>query len=1446
MEIRYLQYAEATLVIQENCQLVRYRCQYNAGQQEIKGIYADQTITVNMGDAIQQHVDEPFPHISCAVSARKFQGAKADLRFPNETTLVIIDRAYDKPRPNNVFDKLAGIYGKYVLVLEVPYKCLLEYFIFTQQYQIFNEPFLSKQVIQQTITQNFVELHAQKLHLFFSSNISDRLKLQVFKQLSHLNEFYDYPFVKPFRIMNKVDPTNLKDVCMYITSRFKRNEPFDRPELIQHMKHLIQDANTWIVENTELRGMIGIICAYLAITPFDRLNGDFDNDRIVLYTYFIMSNDLELFEKLIEYRGYIILSILNDMPGFGLYFFNKQCFQSYDSIQQFIALPIRKSISNQKTMQYVDPTEEIQKMQLKFEFKFIEVVFNKVKEWSIAPNFRNIRSVVKLIDALLHSYRIQELYYFVILCTIQWINFIYNQLTEQQNMEIRDCQRCSGAILAIFQEYIAINDPAVVKLLSLFVYAVYQLCQQQIIKKQTFTIKDKTLPLNFEGNQAVFCYMDDQYEFRAVQNLHILAEPGQMQVFSSSNLISMKDSMQTKIANQAVSVASSPRRQRAKSLQQFVHEKSCPFCEESLARVLKKILLLNPKPDSYYFDSCLQKRNCLHCLGQAYFMRDEQEVYQIVNKQPVLSAPIEFSDEKMYKNYITYFINVDNSIEQLRNLYDFKMPINKIVDDIKQHRENVKRLLNVHGSIIYDLNDVSEIVDFLKKDVDTLDFSKVDELIKYKIDVDNLQQYDAFMNPKEYNKAATQKANYQSVENFKKFREQQQKVAMGDSSSNEKFKATQDQYTGIRVYVVESISIESAMVSMLRVWLKGSWNIKAQVQQQVKQQEIDAYTVFYKNEQIFGRPLGLPSQMSIFKNAQPNQRCECHFVDQLQMLLNMQQRCKKQFIYYIKTFDGNSLRKYQAQFSNQLLLQMLSQTLLKFPISYLSQIHATSFYENTICLLIQAVKLNEQNNITNKIVNQLQEAINDYSDEPFTSNWFKDSFKSQRNKGLHELSQQQLDQRVPAWPEQFELNMQQENYTANGLGYVPAFLRFLSKFRSLAFDFDEIQMVKSVFYQFQQFKTKSKVTVVQRYKTTRTSLQSLTVAALLGRQSEILRKMILNRDNTGMMTVKHLSNDTIQMLLNNGELGLMCDWLNETYDDVLKYLNTRKYQAADYQEYVKSLMVQNSTSVQKQNYLKHKLQEYYFNSMVQINVSVDMVFGALSESNSIMIAPVLMKIASIKRNLTGDSLFCQLQARAIIQLKVLLSMELKVRTKNIIESMKFNNRKLIPLVTKVEQVKQIQLQTDVKLLITENLNVEKMNLITTLGYEKMATNIDFTRGMLNYRGINLPVSIGAQMYDSKFNLSNCQVIIDADSLQNKKRRVNCIIADHQMYIYHGKQLDIFVGAISLVGATVCIAVYNKEKFIALTTKFPRLRNYAIYTDDDADELFISILSALMK
>lgn len=63
--------------------------------------------------------------------------------------------------------------------------------------------------------------------------------------------------------------------------------------------------------------MLGIMASFVRLAPFDRLSGGFDNDRIVLYTYLMIKADTTLFARLVEQENCILLSFLNDLPGFG-------------------------------------------------------------------------------------------------------------------------------------------------------------------------------------------------------------------------------------------------------------------------------------------------------------------------------------------------------------------------------------------------------------------------------------------------------------------------------------------------------------------------------------------------------------------------------------------------------------------------------------------------------------------------------------------------------------------------------------------------------------------------------------------------------------------------------------------------------------------------------------------------------------------------------------------------------------------------------------------------------------------------------------------------------------------------------------------------------------------------------------------------------------------------
>lgn len=70
------------------------------------------------------------------------------------------------------------------------------------------------------------------------------------------------------------------------------------------------------------------------------------------------------------------------------------------------------------------------------------------------------------------------------------------------------------------------------------------------------------------------------------------------------------------------------------------------------------------------------------------------------------------------------------------------------------------------------------------------------------------------------------------------------------------------------------------------------------------------------------------------------------------------------------------------------------------------------------------------------------------------------------------------------------------------------------------------------------------------------SLQALTIEALVN-DPQLLKKFILNTDERGFLTVRHLSIDSIQVLLNNGELGLLCNWMNAAFDEFVWYLNAK-------------------------------------------------------------------------------------------------------------------------------------------------------------------------------------------------------------------------------------------------------------------------------------------------
>lgn len=69
----------------------------------------------------------------------------------------------------------------------------------------------------------------------------------------------------------------------------------------------------------------------------------------------------------------------------------------------------------------------------------------------------------------------------------------------------------------------------------------------------------------------------------------------------------------------------------------------------------------------------------------------------------------------------------------------------------------------------------------------------------------------------------------------------------------------QDRFRCLRVYLVENLSVEAALVSILRAWFSPAGGVRAIVTRAVPPPSSDAETLFYTNERILGAPIGLPS-----------------------------------------------------------------------------------------------------------------------------------------------------------------------------------------------------------------------------------------------------------------------------------------------------------------------------------------------------------------------------------------------------------------------------------------------------------------------------------------------------------------------------------------------------------------------------------------------------------
>jgi len=89
--------------------------------------------------------------------------------------------------------------------------------------------------------------------------------------------------------------------------------------------------------------------------------------------------------------------------------------------------------------------------------------------------------------------------------------------------------------------------------------------------------------------------------------------------------------------------------------------------------------------NSYYFDNSIIQRPCIFCSGLTYAFKDESEIVKIIKKKPIEAILPEFSDEKPYRNYITHYFDIDNTIEKLHNTYNVRLDVKKMSEDIITH-----------------------------------------------------------------------------------------------------------------------------------------------------------------------------------------------------------------------------------------------------------------------------------------------------------------------------------------------------------------------------------------------------------------------------------------------------------------------------------------------------------------------------------------------------------------------------------------------------------------------------------------------------------------------------------------------------------------------------------------------------------------------------------------
>ena len=122
----------------------------------------------------------------------------------------------------------------------------------------------------------------------------------------------------------------------------------------------------------------------------------------------------------------------------------------------------------------------------------------------------------------------------------------------------------------------------------------------------------------------------------------------------------------------------------------------------------------------------------------------------------------------------------------------------------------------------------------------------------------------------------------------------------------------QDRLRCLRVYLVEKLSTEAALVSILRAWLSPERGVRQIVTRAAPPPPGDAETLFYTNERILGAPIGLPSQASIFRGLAPRGAIECPVTPGFRILAWPATTSSQVAAKYAATLDSGLLRKFGA------------------------------------------------------------------------------------------------------------------------------------------------------------------------------------------------------------------------------------------------------------------------------------------------------------------------------------------------------------------------------------------------------------------------------------------------------------------------------------------------------------------------------------------------------